>query len=297
MRTAKLVLALAACSAPLFAQHEDAAAKPPQTLAARTAAMTHTPGLLPIDWDARAGKLYLEIPLNADAAHTRSQDFLYVTALPWGTGSNDLGLDRGQLGRQSIVRFERTGPKLLLVEPNTAFRSSSPDADQQRAVTTSFPRSVVAGFHIEAESPDGATVLVDATDFVIRDAHRVSEAIARAGGGSYRLDSARSTIALDGIKAFPKNTELEAELTFASEGGPERAAAGGIPTYGGGAGGGRYVRDVSPDARAMTVNEHQSFISLPEPGFTPRRYSPRAGYFPESYRDSATPLGEPLAQQ
>jgi len=296
MRTAKLVLALAACSAPLFAQHEDAP-KPPQTLAARTASMTHTTGLIPIDWDAKAGKLYLEIPLDADAAHTRSQDLLYVTGLPWGTGSNDLGLDRGQLGRQSVVRFERTGPKLLLVEPNTAFRSSSPDADQQRVVTTSFPRSVVAGFHIEAESPDGATVLVDATDFVIRDAHRVSEAIARAGGGSYHLDPARSTIALDGVKGFPKNTELEAELTFASEGGPERTAAGGIPAYGGGAAGGRYVRDVSPDPRAMTVNEHQSFIALPGPGFTPRRYSPRAGYFPQSYRDYDTPLGNPLDQQ
>ena len=261
----------------------------------RTAAMAHMPGLIPIDWDAKAGKLYLEIPLDADAAHTRSQDLLYVTGLPWGTGSNDLGLDRGQLGRQSIVRFERTGPKVLLVQPNTAFRSSSPDADQQRVVTTSFPRSVMAGFHIEAESPDGATVLVDATDFVIRDAHRVSEAITRAGGGTYRLDAARSTIALDGVKAFPRNTELEAELTFASEAGPDRAS-GGIPAYGGGAGGGRYVRDVSPDARAMTVNEHQSFIELPGPGFTSRRYSPRAGYFPESYRDYDTPLGEPMAQ-
>jgi hypothetical protein len=298
--SAKLSLALAACTLPLFAQTDTAPkadAKPPQTLTQRTASMTHMPGLLPLDWDAKAGKLYLEISLDADTAHTRSQDLLYVTALPWGTGSNDLGLDRGQLGRSAIVRFERTGPKLLLVQPNTAFRSSSPDADQQRVVTTSFPRSVMAGFHIDAESPDGATVLVDATDFVIRDAHRVSEAIARAGGGTYRLDPARSAIALDGVKSFPKNTELEAELTFANEGGPDRAAAGGIPAYGGGGGGGRYVRDVSPDPRAMTVHERQSFIELPGPGFTPRRFSPRAGYFPEGYRDYDTPLGEPLAQQ
>src|SRR3978361_1442766 len=65
---------------------------------------------------------------------------------------------------------------------------------------------------------------------------------------------------------------------------------------GGGGGGGRYVRDVSPDPRAMTVHEHQSFIALPGTGFTPRRYSPRAGYFPESYRDYDVPLGEPLDQ-
>jgi hypothetical protein len=297
-RSAVFLVSLA-CTLPLFAQTDAPKpdAKPPQTLAQRTAAMQHMPGLLALDWDAKGGKLYLEIPLTADAAHTRSNDLLYVTGLPWGTGSNDLGLDRGQLGRDSIVRFERTGPKLLLVEPNTAFRSSSPEADVQRVVTTSFPRSVMAGFHIEAESADGATVLVDATDFVIRDAHRVSEAIARAGGGAYRLDPARSTVALDGVKAFPKNTELEAELTFANEGGPDRAAAGGIPAYGGGGAGGRYVRDVSPDPRAMTVNEHQSFIALPGPGFTPRRFSPRAGYFPESYRDYDAPLGDPMDQQ
>jgi hypothetical protein len=295
LRKKLLLLPLFALPIFLHAQTPGSDAKPPQTLAQRTASMQHFPGLLPVDWDAKAGKLYLEVPLDADAAHTRSQDLLYVTALPWGTGSNDLGLDRGQLGRQSMVRFERTGPKVLLVEPNMAFRSSSTDPDAQSVVTTSFPQSVMAGFHVEAESPDGASVLVDATDFVVRDAHRVSEAIARAGGGTYRLDAARSTVALGGVKAFPKNTELEAELTFASEAGPDRAT-GNIPAYGGGAAGGRYVRDVSPDPRAMTVHEHQSFIALPGPGFTPRRYSPRAGYFPESYRDYDTPLGEPLDQ-
>ena len=235
--------------------------------------------------------------MSGDAAHSRSQDLLYVTGLPWGTGSNDLGLDRGQIGRSAMVRFERTGPKVLLVEPNEMFRTSSQDADAQMTVKKSFARSVMAGFRVEAESPDGATVLVDATDFVVRDAHRVTEALSRAGAGTYRLDAMRSAVALDGVKAFPKNTELEAELTFSSEGGVERAPAGGTPAYGGGAGGGRYVRDVTPDARAMTVNEHQSFIELPGPGFVPRRFSPRAGYFASGYRDYDTPLGQPLAQQ
>ena len=55
--------------------------------------------------------------------------------------------------------------------------------------------------------------------------------------------------------------------------------------------------NVAPDAHAMTVREHQSLIELPGPGFTPRRFDPRAGYFPESYRDYTTPLGEPLDKQ
>lgn len=297
------LLALGAClSLSASAQDApDAAArtgdKPPVSLADRTAKMRHMPGLLPLDYDAKSGKLYMEVPLTGDAAHTRSSDLLYVTSLPWGTGSNDLGLDRGQLGRSVLVRFERSGPKVLLVQPNEMFRSGSSDTAEQASVRTSFARSVVAGFRVEAESADGSTVLLDVTDFTVRDAHRVSEAITRAGGGSYRLDPARSTIYLDNIKAFPKNTELEAELTFASDAGPERAAVGGIPAYGGGAAGGRYVRDVSPDPRAMTVNEHQSFIELPGPGFTPRRYSPRAGYFPESYRDYSVPLGNSMEQE
>ena len=253
--------------------------KPTPTIAARTASMQRMPGLLPLDWDAKSGKLYLEVPLSADAAHTRSQDLLYTDSLPYGTGSNDLGLDRGQISEGHIVHFERTGPKLLLVEPNSAFRTSSSDPAEQLAVLQSFPESVLGGFKVEAESPDG-TVLVDATDFYLRDVHHVAQTLARTKQGSYKVDEKRSTVALDRTKAFPKNTEVEAELTFALEGEPQ----------------GHFVRDVTPDPTAMTVREHQSFLELPPPGFTPRRFSPRAGYFPTSYRELNAPLGDRLDQ-
>lgn len=241
--------------------------------------MQHMPGLLPLDWDAKFGKLYLEVPLTGDATHTRSQDLLYTDSLPYGTGSNDLGLDRGQISEGRIVHFERTGPKLLLVEPNATFRTNSADPAEQLAVLQSFPESVLGGFKVEAESPDG-TVLVDATDFFLRDVHHVTQTLARMKQGSYKVDANRSTIALDRTKAFPKNTEVEAELTFALEGEPQ----------------GHFVRDVTPDPAAMTVREHQSFLELPPPGFTPRRFSPRAGYFPATYRDMNVPLGGRLNQ-
>ena len=255
------------------------AEKPTPTIAARTATMQHMPGLLPLDWDAKSGKLYLEVPLGANPAHTHSQDLLYTNSLPYGTGSNDLGLDRGQTSEGHIVHFERTGPKLLLVEPNSAFRTSSSDPAEQLAVLQSFPESILGGFKVEAENPDG-TVLVDATDFFLRDVHHVVQTLARTKQGSYKVDPNRSTIALDHTKAFPKNTEVEAELTFALEGEPQ----------------GHFVRDVTPDPSAMTVREHQSFLELPPPGFTPRRFSPRAGYFPTGYRELNSPLGEPLDQ-
>jgi hypothetical protein len=269
-----LVPAVFACL-PLHSQKADEAVV---TLAAKTAAMRHMPGLLPLDWDAKAGKLYLEVP--AFDASGRSPDLLYVESLPYGTGSNDLGLDRGQLGAGRIVHFERIGPKLLLVQPNEMFRSSAADPAEVLSVRQSFPDSILAGFKVEAEDASGA-VLVDATDFFLRDVHHVSEALKRQQQGTYKVDPMRSTIALDATKVFPKNTEVEAVLTFTTEE---------IPA-------GQYVRDVTPDPRALTVHEHQSFMELPGPGYTPRRFDPRAGYFPETYRDYAAPLGEGLDRQ
>jgi hypothetical protein len=228
-----------------------------QTISSKTVGMKHTDGLLPLDWDAKGGKLYLEIPhLDAEG---KSPDLLYTHSLPYGTGSNDLGLDRGQISEGEIVRFERTGPKILLIEPNQRFRSSATDPAEQLAVRQSFPESVLYGFKVEAEDPNGA-VLIDATDFFLRDAHGVAEALSKTKQGAYKVDATRSTIALDATKAFPQNTEVEAILTFTTDG----------PASG------EFVRDVTPDPHALTLREHQSFGQLPGPGFTPRRFDPRA---------------------
>ena len=236
--------------------------------------MSAMPGLLPLYWDALAGKLYLEIPKVGD-------ELLYTNSLPFGTGSNDLGLDRGQTADGRIVHFERTGPKLLLVEPNQAFRSSTTDPSESLAVRQSFPESVLAGFTVAAENSP-TDVLVDATDFFLRDVHGVSERLTQAQQGSYKVDPARSTIDLTSTKAFPLNTEVEAILTFATDAPSGRRS---------------YVADVTPDPRALTLHEHQSFLALPGPGFQPRRFDPRAGYFPSSYRDLNAPLGDSLEQQ
>ncbi len=248
--------------------------------------MTAMPGLLPLYWDNDAGKLYLEVPLHASG---RSDDLLYVHSLPFGTGSNDLGLDRGQLGgvgeggSSRIVHFERTGPKVLLVEPNLRFRSSASDPAEQLSVRQSFPEAVAAGFKLEAESESGGmtSVLVDATDFFLRDAHGVIGRLAQAKQGVYKVDAARSTIVLDHTKAFPRNTEVEAELTFTTDAPAAHS----------------YVADVTTDPHSLTVREHQSFLALPGPGFRSRRYDPRAGYFPASYRDYSAPLGADLEKQ
>ncbi len=286
--TPRLAFAFALAASTVFAAapppgQSGQPSSPTKTVAERTASMRHMPGLLPLDWDAKSGKLYVEVPLTANADRTRSAEYIYTHSLPYGMGSNDVGLDRGQISRGALVYFERSGPKLLLVQPNEEFRTTSDNPSAQLVVRQSFPDSVLAGFTIDAEGADG-TVLVDATLFFLSDVHHVGEALARAGQGAWRVDLSRSAIALDHTKAFPKNTEVETQLTV-------------VPRDENAPHGAKLVDEVTPDPGAMTIRERQSFIQVPAPGFAARRFSPRAGYFPMTWRDYDASLGEPLAQQ
>jgi hypothetical protein len=204
-------------------------------------------------------------------------DFLYQSGLPAGIGSNDIGLDRGQLGATRIVRFDRSGPKVLLMQENLEYRAVSNDPDERRAVHDSFAESALWGFTVAAEEKDHA--LVDATDFFLRDAHHVPEALQRTKQGAYRLEGTRCAIYLPNTKNFPLNTEVEATLTFVgTEPGP-------------------WVRQVTPSPDAITVREHHSFVQLPPPGYQPRAYDPRASFFGIQYMDYATPISEPIMKR
>jgi hypothetical protein len=240
------------------------------TIAEKTAGAQKLAGYFNLYWDAKQGKLWLEI----DKWGT---EFLYQSGLSAGIGSNDIGLDRGQLGARGIVRFERSGPKVLLIQENLEYRAVSNDADERRAVHDSFAESALWGFKIEAEERDHA--LVDATDFFLRDAHGVPAALRRAKQGAYKLDGARCAIYLPLTKNFPLNTEVEAMLTF----------AGDEP--------GKWVRDVTPSPESITVREHHSFVQLPTPGYKPRAYDPRGSFFGPGYMDYATPISEPIVKR
>ena len=281
MRPLSLFPAVLLAALPLLAQEPPpappSAPAPLPTIAARTTNMTRMFGLLSLDWDAKAGKLYIEIPIHSSG---RSDDLLYFHSLPWGAGSNDLGLDRGQVSAGVIVHFQRIGPRVLLIEQNEMFRSSAADPAEQLTVRQSFPESVLAGFKVDAEDPSG-TVLVEATDFFLRDAHNVGETLTQMHQGAYKLDPSRATIDLSATKAFPKNTEVDAMLTFATDSLPEEKS---------------FIVDVAPDPRALTVHEHQSFLELPDPGFTPRRFDPRAGFFSADWRDYSSPMSASLDQ-
>jgi hypothetical protein len=257
-----------------LAAHLSAADAPSPTIAEKTAGTQKLSGYFNLYWDAKQGKLWLEID-------KWSAEFLYQSGLSAGVGSNDIGLDRGQLGATRIVRFERSGPKVLLIQENLDYRAVSDNADERRAVHDSFAESTLWGFAVAAEQPDpkGDHALVDATDFFLRDAHNVPATLRRAKQGAFKLDDKRSALYLPNTKNFPLNTEVEATLTFSGdEPGP-------------------WVRGVTPSPDSITVREHHSFVQLPPPGYKPRLLDPRSGYIGHAYMDYATPVSESIVKR
>jgi hypothetical protein len=257
MKRLSMLFLLVILSAGVFAQGRGGAdsavpAGPLPTIAQKTAGMQKFDGYFPFYWDARAGKIWMEIS-------RWNTEFLYTESLPAGIGSNDIGLDRGQTGRTEVVKFERSGPRVLLVAMNYGFRAVTDDVNERHAVEDSFAQSALWGADVAAE--DGQTALVDATPFFMRDSHNVIGTLRRGQQGIYRLDPLRCAFYLPRTKNFPNNTEVEVTLTFASD------EPGGL------------VQQVTPDASAVTVREHQSLIELPPAGYKPRVYDPRASFF------------------
>ena len=249
----------------------------------RTATMRKLDGFFPLYFDSAAGQLFMEIPrLNTEVLH--------MMGLGAGLGSNDIGLDRGGFQGSRIVTFERNGPRVMMVQPNYDYRSSSTNPAEVKAVRDAFARSILWGFQVAAESDGGRRVLVDMTDFLLRDATNIAP---RLTPGSYRLDNTRSSIYMPMTMNFPKNTEMEAELTFISQPG---GAGGG----GGRGGGGAFfegVGSVAATAEAASLRVHSSFVELPDANYKPRAHDPRSGFFGETWRDYSAPLEQPQLQR
>jgi len=232
--------------------------------------VTQYKGFFTFYYDESSDKIFLEVT-NID------KEFLLVNALSEGIGSNDIGLDRGQLGNGVVVKFIKTGNKLLLIQPNQKFRAITNNEEEKKSIKEAFAKSVLHGFVIKEEK--NGTFLVDATSFFIRDAHHVSGKLARNGEGNYRLDKTRSAFNLARTKAFPKNIEIDVLLTFT-----------GKPT-------GRYLYSVTPNATAVTVYQHYSFVELPDNNYKPRVFDTRSGSYQMTYLDYATPVNQSIVKR
>jgi hypothetical protein len=256
---------------PVAAQQRAAPQRKP-TIEEKTAGMRKLDGYFPLYWDEAAGQLWLDRPrLNTEV--------LYVTGLAAGLGSNDIGLDRGQLAATRIVQFERVGPKVLLVQPNYDFRAVSNNTAEVKAVRDAFARSTLWGFTVAAETDK--RVLVDATEFILRDATNMSQQLRP---GSYRFEPSRSAVYLPMTMNFPKNTEMEVELTYVAQPGAGGAAT--PPFFEG-------VGSVAA-TEAATMRVHHSLVELPDGNYKPRMFDPRAGYFGISYQNYSAQLGEAM---
>ncbi|NOY36354.1 MAG: zinc-dependent metalloprotease [Chlorobi bacterium] len=236
----------------------------------KTSGMTKMPGFFTLYRDDTGGKLWLEID-------RWNKEFLLVNYLSGGVGSNDIGLDRGQISGEYVVFWKRVGTKVLLIQPNYKFRAEEGSEAEKKAVKESFAESVIWGFQVQAE--DGQRVLVDATDFFVRDSRNVTGVLRRSGQGSFVFNNSLSALNFERTKNFPLNTEVDALVTLTGR--PE----------------GKWIRDVTPTPENVTVYEHTSLVRLPEKGYHPRRFDPRAGYFPMTYMDFSTPVDQPIEKR
>ncbi|GLX84126.1 periplasmic metalloprotease [Thalassotalea loyana] len=230
----------------------------------------HHQGYFDFYVDNTTGKVYLSIDkLN--------QEFLFQSSLPKGVGSNDIGLDRGQLGDTRIVRFERVGDKVFLRQVNTYYRANSDNELERQAIDEAFASSIIWGFKV-AQDGEG-TVLVDYTPFLLSDIHQVSNRLSQTKQGSFKVDKSRSAFYKKRSKAFPKNTELEATVTFV------------------GKGTGQYIRSVSPEPNAVSVNMHHSLIALPDAGYKTRAFHPFSGFWSVEHADYASAIEEDMIKR
>ena len=271
-----VALVIAICATPSFAQRSDGVGTigPLPSISEKTAGMERMDGMLPLYWDADLGQLWMEVP-------RLDTEMIHFVGFGAGLGSNDLGLDRGALRGSRIVKFERVGRKVLMVQPNYRFRASSDNPAESRAVRDAFARSILWGFTVAAET-DGR-LLLDMTGFLIRDP---IGAAGRMRPGSYQLDDSRSSIYMEFTQAFPTNTELEVELTFVLQPG-ESSADGRIEGVG----------QVAATREAASIRLHHSFVELPDDDYELRMYDPRAGYGANVFQDYGVPLGEDMTQR
>ncbi|MEQ9466988.1 MAG: zinc-dependent metalloprotease [Ekhidna sp.] len=263
-----LIVMAFACDA--TSQKKSTNAKPSDGIADFTSSMQKQEGFFNFYYDEEVGRMFLEVDKI-------NQEFLYVHSLAAGIGSNDIGLDRGQLGGERVVRFEKHGNKLLLIQPNYDYRAVSDNQDEVKSVAEAFASSVIGGFEIRTKNQ--SAYLIDITDFLLRDSHDVSGTLNRTSQGNFSVDKSRSAIYMDATFNFPKNTEFESLLTFSGD------------TKG------WWLRSVTPTPDALTVRTHHSFIELPDDNYTPRVFDPRSGFFNITYQDYATPIEDPLVKR
>jgi hypothetical protein len=241
MRRTTLALLILAV---LATQAIDAQQAPATRIADRTGSAQRADGFIPFYWDTARGRVLIEIPAF-------SEDVLYYVSAASGAGSVELPFDRGILS-SGVIRFERSGPRVLVVQQNLDYRAVGGSPAQIENVRDSFASSVLAALPVEAE--EGGRVLADATPLFMRDAANVEGRLRAANQGAFRFDAGRSAFYPQRMKAFPQNTEIETVATFAAD----------TP--------GLLINNVTPDGRSASP---KPTISAPDASGSPATPTPQ----------------------
>jgi hypothetical protein len=246
------------------------------TIGAFAAKLSHRDGLVPLYLDADTARAYAR--LGPEAQSHDGLQLLYYSGLSTGLGANPVGVDRGSLGDTFVLALNRVGGSVLFEALNFRQRASSADPLEARAAREGFPRSVIGSAPIVARDADGS-LLVDITDFLVRDATDIAPHFKKRHEGDFSLDTERSGFDATSALNFPDNTELEALITLTSD----------EP--------GRWAGSTAPDGGALTFRVHHSFVRLPDDGYRPRRASARMGHFSTDHLDFSAPIEKPLEQR
>lgn len=266
MRKSVHALLCAALALPLGAQQPPPAGAPaarpgPRPFAEVTRGATHLPGFL--DVYQTDDKVWLAIPKDRF-----DHEFLMETKLAQGIGAANLfGGTMLNLFEANVMVLERRGEQVFLMQRPHRFTAAR-DAATARAVELTFGASVVETGRIEAFREDSAA-LVDVTNWFVSDlsgiSQRVRAALATGPGTPAPVPFDRTRSYMESVKAFPRNVNLRARLTFR----PPNPAP--FPSV--------------PDGRFLSLSVHYTLAALPETPMTPRIGDDRVGNFLTVHKD------------
>lgn len=231
---------------------------------------THSSELIGLTRDTQSSDVILTIPKDLGQV-------IYYSGFSRGLGSNDIGIDRGLIGESKLVSFEAMGDRLLLREHNLRYRGTSDNAAENTAVDHAFPDYIMASFEILSEAD--SHWVIDASEFIVRDAFDVNRWLGSMDEGQFTVDAHRSGVYWENTKSFPENLELEAIVTFT------------------GSANGGYLNDVLSNSEGFSLHLHHSFIKLPDSDYQARAYHPNSGYFVYEWEDYTKPLNHDLTER
>ncbi len=217
-------------------------------------------------------KLYMAVPRER-----LGEEMLLSFQISRGIGAAGLfGGTMLSIFEPAVVALEEHGGEVYLLQRPHRYRASDEDPAAREAVELTFGSSVLESARIAAEREEDGMLLIDVLPWMVSDLSGVSERVRRAasenGGQPTRgaLDPRRSY--LEGVRAFPRNLNFRALLTY-------------------GTGDGAPLRSV-PDPRWIPVSIHTTLAALPDDPMEPRLADERVGYFMTVHKDFSDYAGD-----